>query len=107
MEFQTNQVNSDDKQLKGLQNRGTIDFKCADCDKLLLVLQLTSVEGDQKAEVLTRVAVKCLECGGFSYVKSISGCFYPGAPSDNMAFDTLDDDIGAPEAEVLFRAWSK
>lgn len=105
-EFITNQIDNDDKPLRGLQNRGLVNFECADCNKDLLVLQLTAVNGDDKVEVLTRIAVKC-ECGGFSYVQSIGGRFHPGAPSDNMAFDILDDDTGAPEAEVLFRTWSK
>lgn len=107
MEFNAKQVNSDDKQLKGLLNRGTMDFECADCGKMLLILQLTGIEGEPKVDVLTRVAVKCLKCGGFSYVQSIPGCFHPGAPTDDMAFDILDDDAGAPEAEVIFKAWDK
>jgi hypothetical protein len=106
-EIRTNQVNGDDKQLKGLQSRGLIDFDCADCGKRLLVLQLTTVDGSNKTEVLTRVAVKCCECNGFSYVKQIPGQFHPGAPSDQMGFDILDNDIDAPEADVLFKAWNK
>ena len=112
--FEANQVDKDDKLLKCLKNNGIMDFKCADCDKNLLVLQLTSIDGESTtvagegtAEVLTRVAVKCCECGGFSYVQSVSGHFHPGAPSDNMSFDIMDDDVNAPEADVLFKAWSK
>lgn len=107
MDLEVNQVNGDDKELKGLVNKGLVNFECADCGKPLLVLQLTSIEGDRGAQVLTRVVVKCQECGGFSHVQSIAGCFHPGAPNDNMAFDILDDDTGVPEAEVLFKAWDK
>ena len=107
VEIRTNQVNNDDKPLKGLQNRGLVNFDCADCEKRLLVLQLTTVERSDKAEVLTRMAVKCCKCGGFSYVQQIPGQFYPGAPSDQMGFDILDDDTGAPDADVLFKAWNK
>lgn len=107
--FEMNQVDRDDKSLKGLQNKGMAQFDCADCGKSLLVLQLTAIEEEKttKTEVLTRVAVKCNKCGGFSYVQSIAGHFHPGAPNDKMAFDILDDDTNAPEADVLFVAWSK
>lgn len=109
-EISTNQVDGNDRTLKGLVDKGLVDFKCADCGKHLLVLQLTDIEGSDKndsGDILTRVAVKCGSCNGFSYVRQISGQFHPGAPSDKMAFDVLDDETGAPEADVLFRAWSK
>lgn len=106
-ELWMNQVDSRDKSLKGLQNGGLVNFECADCGKPLLVLQLATVESSNKSEVLTRIVVKCGLCGGFSHVQQISGQFYPGAPSDQMVFDVLDDNIGAPEADVLFKAWSK
>lgn len=108
-ELRTNRIDNNDKPLKGLQNKGLMNFECADCGKSLLVLQLTAIEEDNKnkAKVLTRVAVKCMDCGGFSYVQQISGSFYPGAPNDNMAFDILDDHIGAPVADVFFKVWSK
>lgn len=109
--FEANQVDRDDKTLKGLQNDGIEEFDCADCGKALLILQLTSIKGEEEekntVKVLTRIAVKCKECGGFSYVKSIAGHFHPGATSDKMAFDVLDDDTGAPDADVLFVAWNK
>lgn len=107
VDFDAKQVSREDKTLKGLQNRGLVHFDCADCGTQLLVLQLTAVEDVPSAEVLTRVAVKCCECGGFSHSQQISGQFHPGAPSDDTAFDILDDEIGAPEADILFKAWSK
>ena len=106
-EIRTGQADSDDKQLKGLKNEGIVTLECADCGESLLCLQLASTKGDTQAQVLTRVAVKCCLCGGFSYVKQVPGQFYPGAPSDDMAFDVSDDDTGAPEADVLFKAWKK
>ncbi|RLC89015.1 MAG: hypothetical protein DRJ03_00195 [Chloroflexi bacterium] len=106
-ELRANQVSADDKELKGLQNKGVVELECADCGEKLLCLQLAGVSGDVKAQVLTRVAVKCGICEGFSYVKQVPGTFYPGAPSDQMAFDVADDTIGAPEADVLFKAWRK
>lgn len=106
-ELRTNRVDSDDKPLKGLQNKGLMNFECADCGKFLLVLQLVTVEGSNKSEVLTRVAVQCGLCGSFSHVQQIPGQFYPGAPNDQMAFDILNDDTDAPEVDVLFKAWSK
>lgn len=106
-EFQANQVDREDRQLKGLQNKGLVNFDCTDCGKKLLVLQLTAIENKPSTKVLTRVTVKCCGCNGFSYVQQISGQFHPGAPSDDMAFDILEDDTGAPEADVRFKAWSK
>ena len=106
-EIRTGQNDGEDKVLKGLQDRGLVNLKCADCDKPLLVLQLAIIEGDNSPEVLTRVAVQCGLCGGCSYVTQITGQFYPGAPNDQMAFDVSDDDINAPEVDVLFKAWNK
>lgn len=106
-ELRTNQVSADDKDLKGLQNKGIVELECADCGKKLLWLQLTGISEGVDAQVLTRVAVKCELCGGFSYVQQVPGTFYPGAPSDQMAFDVADDIEGAPEADVLFKAWLK
>ncbi len=107
VEFNARQVNTEDKALKGLQNRGIVNFDCAYCHTRLLVLQLTAVENAPSVDVLTRVAVKCCRCGGFSCAQQIPGQFHPGAPSDGTAFDILDDDTGAPEADILFKAWSK
>jgi len=106
-QFHTNQINNENKPLKGLQDRGTVDFECADCGKLLLILQLTTIPTNTKVNVLTNVVVKCRDCGGFSYVKQIVGQFHPGAPSDTMAFDVISDSKEAPETDVLFEAWSK
>ncbi len=106
-EFRFNKGDGGDKQLKGLVDKGILDFRCIDCHKHLLVLQLTDIEGNNETEILSRVVVQCCECGGFSPVLSVSGQFHPGAPNDYMAFDILDDDIDTPEADVFFKAWSK
>ena len=106
-EIRTGQINGDDRTLKGLQNGGLVNFKCADCNRELLVLQLTTINGDNSPEILTRVAVQCGSCGGCSYIQQIHGQFYPGAPNDQVAFDVSDDDMGAPEVDVLFKAWEK
>lgn len=105
--IETNQVDNNDRPLKGLQNRGLVNFECADCGKPLLVLQLAAVDGESRSKVLTRIAVQCGLCGGCSYVQQVSGQFYPGAPNDKMAFDVSDNDLNAPEADVLFKAWNK
>lgn len=105
--FRTNQVNNEDKTLKGLQDRGIVDFSCQDCGKKLLVLQLTATPASDDANILTRVVVKCRDCSGCSYVEQIRGRFHPGAPSDDMAFDILSDTDGIPSHDVLFEAWSK
>lgn len=103
-----NKVDRSNKPAKGLIDRGIVNFECTNCNKFLLVLQLTAVsEKPQGAAVLTRVVVKCCECDHFSRVEQIRGEFYPGAPSDQMAFDILCDDPYAPEADVLFKAWAK
>lgn len=110
-EIQTNQVDGKDRPLKGLQNRGLVNFECADCGKLLLILQLVSIANNDQSEVLTRVAVLCGLCGGCSYVQQITGQFYPGAPNDHMRFDVSDfEDMlknPVPQTDVLFKAWSK
>lgn len=105
--IETKQVNNKDRELKGLKNNGIIVFECADCGEKLLCLQLTSTENDGKVKVITRVVVRCCICDGYSYVKEVPGQFYPGAPSDNMAFDVSDIEDGCPEADVVFKAWKK
>jgi hypothetical protein len=103
----TNQINSDGRELKGLQDLGKIVFDCADCGLELLTLQLVTTTKASVSEVLTRVSVKCGQCGGYSFVKQVGGQFFPGAPSDNMVFDVMEADSGSPDADVLFKAWRK
>ena len=105
-EIRMNQTDGKDRQLKGLQNKGVVHIECADCGKDLLVLQLTSV-GDVPSDILTRIVVKCGSCSGYSWVRQVPGQFYPGAPSDDMAFEILEGDYEAPDADVVFRAWCK
>jgi len=106
-EIRTGQIDGSNRELKGLTNEGIVNFDCADCGETLLCLQLVNIKGDTQAQVLTRVAVKCGLCNGFSRVQQVSGQFYPGAPSDDMGFDISDDDTGAPEVDVLFKTWKK
>lgn len=103
----TNQEDGENRSLKGLKNKGIVDFWCSDCNSHLLVLQLTSTDGVDSSSVSTRIVVKCCLCGGFSPVKRVDGQFYPGATSDDMSFDVLDSDPNAPESDVLFKAWKK
>lgn len=103
----TNQHDNDDRPLKGLKNDGIIVLKCRQCEKDLLCLQLTSCGANRQSSVMTRVAVQCCLCGGSSCVEQISGQFYPGAPSDDMGFDIIEDDTGSIESDVLFQAWKK
>ncbi len=85
---------------------GVVPLHCRCCGRSLLDLQLLK-GGDDESQVLTRVAVKCDACGEFSLVEQVFGRFSPGAPSDSMGFDILDDDVNAPEADVLFKVWRK
>lgn len=103
----TNRVDSGDKQLKGLTDQGQVSFKCSNCDHELLVLQLVNTSNTNQATVLTRVAVKCGFCSGYSLVEQISGQFFPGAPNDDMMFEPIDGDAGSPQADVLFEARDK
>lgn len=96
----------EDRQLKGLQDKGIREIKCADCGESLLCLQLTDIKDGERSQVITRVVVKCL-CDGYSHVEQVFGQFHPGAPSDQMAFDVLDNDTDAPEADIIFKAWRK
>jgi len=103
-------MSSDDRdrrELQGLQDGGVVTFECNDCGVKLLCLQLTSIKGESTAKVLTRVAVQCGLCGGFSSVEQISGKFHPGAPSDEMIFDVVDNDNDVLSTDVLFKAWRK
>lgn len=101
------QVSDKNKDLKGLQDNGQITFDCTVCGIPLLVLQIVSTKKQPTSNVLTRVAVYCEKCDVYSPVKQVSGQFYPGAPSDQMVFDVMDQDDHAPEADVFFKAWSK
>lgn len=101
------QTNRKNRPLKGLIDNGRIDFQCNGCKQELLCLQLTGIKGHTGAQVLSRVVVECGICGLYSDVKQVTGKFSPGAPSDDMAFDVIDED-GAPlEADVFFKAWKK
>lgn len=105
-EIRMNQ-SKEDRQLKGLQDKGIMVIECADCGESLLCLQLTNIEHDKQSQIITRMAVKCCLCDGYSHVEQVYGQFHPGAPSDQMAFDILDDDVDAPEADIIFKAWHK
>lgn len=106
-EINTGRRNKEDVELKGLQDRGIVKLQCADCSADLLVLQMTSIEGQDSGGVLTRVVVNCQLCGGHSYVRQIVGRFHPGAPSDDMAFDVMEPEEDTPDADVFFKAWKK
>lgn len=84
------------------EGRGIVRLYCRSCKRSLLELQLL-----QGGQVLTRVAVKCDICGEFSRVEQVVGRFSPGAISDQMCFDILDNDVNAPEADALFKVWRK
>lgn len=100
------QTSREDRPLKGLMDKGMVNFRCDNCNMDLLCLQLTAVRGHTGAEVITKVAVECGICGSYSGL-GVSGKFSPGAPNDNMVFDVIDGE-GAPfEADVFFKAWKK
>jgi hypothetical protein len=103
----TGKIDSAEKKLKGLTDQGQVNFKCSNCDHELLVLQLVKTQGVDKANVLTRVAVKCGFCSGYSLVEQISGQFFPGAPNDDMMFEPIDVDTDSPQTDVLFEARNK
>lgn len=101
-------INEREKSNNGLQDDGIVGFRCSNCDKALLELQLTSVQGVKAQQVLTRVAVYCRDCDSFSDTKVIDGRFHPGAASDDMCFDVFDGIAASqPEADIIFMAWEK
>jgi len=102
-----NKVEQEDRVLKGLKDKGLTNLSCNYCKMHLLCLQLTSPGEDQDSAVISRIAVRCVGCGGYSDVVPIVGQFYPGAPSDDMAFDIADSCDDAPESDILFQAWRK
>jgi len=103
----TSKVEPGDRELKGLQDRGKMILSCSSCGETLLCLQLIGTRDDEATSVVTKVAVKCGFCNGYSDIKEVTGRFSPGAISDNMAIDVLSHEADSPEADVLFRAWRK
>jgi hypothetical protein len=93
--------------LKGLKDGGIVTLSCTSCQRELLCLQLTSIENEPAASVLTRIAAKCGFCGGHSEVEQVAGQFYPGAPSDDLVIDIASDDGMTIETDVLFKASPK
>lgn len=106
-EIRMNQTSGEDRELKGLEDRGLLTLKCTNCEKELLCLQLMSIHGQDATSVLTRVVVECGMCGGYSEVQQVSGKFSPGAPSDDISFDVSEYQDGGPVADVFFKASSK
>lgn len=102
-------IDGSQKRLKGLKDKGRVDFDCTKCNIPLLVIQRTSlISGTPKIEVLTRIVVKCGFCNrGYSLVEQINGMFYPGAPNDKTIFEPIEGDKDTPEADVCFRSRSK
>jgi len=94
------------RQAKGVADNGVVDFSCADCGKSLLCLQKTTTHGVDNS-ILTRVAVACGFCGGKSYVETIDGQFYAGAPNDETIIDTKDPADYDIETDVMFFSRSK
>ena len=103
----TNQVGIGDRELRGLKDEGQLTFRCNDCNLVLLVLQLVTTSKTAKSKVLTRVAVECGDCGGYSDVEQVVGQFFPGAPNDDMIFEPIDGDENTPITDVLFMARKK
>jgi hypothetical protein len=57
--------------------------------KLLITLSNADLAAKGVDPVKTQVQVQCGCCGGKSYVKTIEGCFHPGAAADDIAFDVV------------------
>lgn len=96
------------RQRMGIHNRGEIAFDCADCGQSLVRCLITLNNEDLAAKgmdpVNTQVQVQCGCCGGRSYVKTVEGCFHPGAAADDMAFDLVSQE---EDKLTVFRAWRK
>jgi len=83
-------------------------LKCLKCGRQLLHLYLKSIDNKLLlGNTPTKIAVKCQWCGGFSQIERVIGQFYPGSPSDDIAFDITHNDTDAPEVDILFKAWQK
>lgn len=113
IEGKFDKVDRDGHEFKGLVDRGQVQFICSSCQCGLMSFQIGKDNDDLKdsgsSKALTRVAVRCEECGGYSNIEQIGGIFYPGAANDDMAFDVIDsrDHADAPECDVLFSARRK
>ncbi len=95
------------RQKLGLQDRGITIVECADCNKHLMVFQVTKNNEDLENPICTKILVDCGFCSGMSYVQNIDGQFYPGAANDNTLFEPLDSKAARMECDVLFKAWPK
>jgi len=96
----------EEKKLKGWSDNGRLRVKCNCCDKELLVVQMVKSANLKTANVKTRILVSCGFCGGSSEVHEIEGSFFPGAPSDDILFDTHEQTDGA-EYDYIFTVRKK
>lgn len=94
----------------GLQDRGIMELKHDDDDRVLMVFQITKNNEDLKAEgfdpAITNVVVVDKNDNKIGEA-IILGQFYPGAPDNHTVFEPLDDVLGFTDADVVFRVWRK
>lgn len=109
MDAEFNRVSADDIEKLGLKDRGQATIHCADCSCELMVFQITKNNKDLVADdinpIATRIMVHCGMCGGSSYIRTLEGQFYPGAPKDNMGFEPIECE-NSDTCDVCFRAWT-
>jgi len=96
--------------MKGLQDAGKIDFYCRDCGRHLMVAQVVTIESEETT-ILTRIAVRCGSCRGYSNVEQVKGQFYQGAPDDHTKIEILSSmyqkSVETPECDALFESTPK
>ncbi len=110
MDAEFKKVSQSDIKKLGLQDRGQAIVHCADCSSELMVFQITKNNDDLKRDgldpVTTRIKVCCSICDGESYIRTLEGQFYPGAPGDDMAFEPIECD-DSNNYDIRFRAWKR
>ena len=94
----------------GLQDRGIVELKHDDDDRVLMVFQITKNNEDLKNEGLEPAIINVVAVDKNNNrigAAIILGQFYPGAPDNHTVFEPLDDVLNFTDADVVFRVWRK
>ena len=94
----------------GLQDRGIVELKHDDDDRVLMVFQITKNNEDLKNEGLEPAITNVVAVDKNNNrigAAIILGQFYPGAPDNHTVFEPLDDVLNFTDADVVFRVWRK
>ncbi|KKL49271.1 hypothetical protein LCGC14_2317130 [marine sediment metagenome] len=94
----------------GLQDRGIVELKHDDDDRVLMVFQITKNNEDLKNEGLEPAITNVVAVDKNNNrigAAIILGQFYPGAPDNHTVFEPLESVLNFTDADVVFRVWRK